>query len=352
MKRNANVELLRAASVLSVMWYHFSEMSGKGMSHSLVSPVLLMGGELGVTMMFVISGFGIYMLLEGKDYSYGAFVKSRFWKLAPEYYLCIGILLLLTDQAVYLDVIHIPNLLTHALFLHSLIPSHSAAISGVLWTLGVSMQFYLLAYWIYKLQKKSVLFSLALMGLSMLIKFWVFHFWLPGKGIESGHAYFVYGRQIYTALDNFIMGMLAAQLVRRGKLPGEKLALVLGLVTAGLLLVWMRRGFASLYQDTLLSHIWHILCATLCAALIYFACALRELKGIFVKPFHFVAKYSYGMYLWHLVITYTILENCGWTSSMRYVVLACILTAVSCGAGYVSARLGKALQPKAPAKIG
>lgn len=92
MQRNKNVEIIRAISLLLVMIYHFFVVSEKQISIPAVETLIGMGGEIGVTMFFVLSGFGIYTLLDSKaskDMTYGKFIFSRWRKLAPQYYICL-----------------------------------------------------------------------------------------------------------------------------------------------------------------------------------------------------------------------------------------------------------------------
>lgn len=346
MKRNTNVELVRAGSLLYVLLYHFCVVSGKGMTKPVLSPLLLMGGEVGVTLMFVISGFGVYMLLQSKECSYGAFLKGRFQKLAPEYYLCLGFLLLFSGASAYLNRMHAANLVTHVLFLHSFVPSHAGAINGVLWTMSVTMLFYVAAYWLYKLQKKSIVFPLLFAAASIAVKFCLYHVILPARGITESSLYFVYGRQIYSALDNFIVGMLVAELIGKRKKTATGLGLGITFAAGVCVLGWAWFGFRKgLYQDHFVGYIWHFVCAVLSGGLLYGVCTMKQITGFAVKPFHWVAKYSYGIYLWHLVLANTILANCTWAQALNYPVLALILTGLSCAVGYVSARAGRAFQP-------
>jgi len=346
MKRNKNVEIIRAISILLVMLYHFWVLSGKELSFVPVRTVISMGGELGVTMFFVLSGFGIYTLLDSetsRDIPYGKFIFSRWRKLAPQYYACLFVLLVLTEQAVFLAPEHSMVLISHVFFFHSFSPSWAGMINGALWTMGVMMQFYILAYFIYKLQKHNLLFSAVICLLSVGIKFALYHYMLPSSGNTEPVLYFVYGRQIYSALDNFVIGMISAQLAKRKTPPLHVLAIIL-ILAGTTLYLWSSAGLKrGIYTDTVMAYMWHFICAGICGAIIYAACLLPLLShpSPVVKFLHWVAKYSYGIYLWHLPIANAVLNHSAWIKNLPYILVIVILTTFSLAAGFMSAAANK-----------
>lgn len=350
MERNKNVEVLRACAILYVMLYHFYIVSGKNIPNSVISSLIGMGGEIGVIMFFVISGFGIYSLLDAKknsELTYTKFIFGRWKKLAPQYYICLFILLVLTDSAVYINPAYIMQIISHALFFHSLSPSWSGTINGVLWTMGVLMQFYILSFFIFKLQKKSICFPILLCIVSLFIKASIYHYILPNSENSNPIIYFVYGRQIYSALDNFIVGMLAAYFMNKKKINSDLISGIIFLVSVVVLLYWAYKGYKTgIYYDTFFSYIWHFISAILCSVMIYSACMIKQITNRLVIPLHWVARNNYGIYLWHLVITRKVLEFSQWAVSLNYFAFSVLIMCLSFIFGYISTKLDKVFLKK------
>lgn len=62
MKRIKNIDLLRAGAILYIMLYHCYVLSGQPwQSHTAIHTLLTLGGEVGVTLFFLLSGYGIYL---------------------------------------------------------------------------------------------------------------------------------------------------------------------------------------------------------------------------------------------------------------------------------------------------
>ena len=60
MKRIKNIDLLRAGAILYIMLYHCYVLSGQPwQSHTAIHTLLTLGGEVGVTLFFLLSGYGI-----------------------------------------------------------------------------------------------------------------------------------------------------------------------------------------------------------------------------------------------------------------------------------------------------
>lgn len=70
MKRIKNIDLLRAGAILYIMLYHCYVLSGQPwQAHTAIHTILTLGGEVGVTLFFLLSGYGIYLssLLRKKE---------------------------------------------------------------------------------------------------------------------------------------------------------------------------------------------------------------------------------------------------------------------------------------------
>ena len=68
MKRIKNIDLLRAGAILYIMLYHCYVLSGQPwQSHTAIHTLLTLGGEVGVTLFFLLSGYGIYLSLSSSE---------------------------------------------------------------------------------------------------------------------------------------------------------------------------------------------------------------------------------------------------------------------------------------------
>jgi len=104
-KRFENIEYCKAAALLLVLLYHYWVLSGSPEIHILgLRMLVFLGGEIGVTMFFVLSGFGIFCLLKNKEVSWFPFVKSRYKKIAPLYYFSIILIISITPGGRQLSV--------------------------------------------------------------------------------------------------------------------------------------------------------------------------------------------------------------------------------------------------------
>lgn len=68
MKRIKNIDLLRAGAILYIMLYHCYVLSGQPwQAHTALHVFLSFGGEIGVTLFFLLSGYGIYLSLASSE---------------------------------------------------------------------------------------------------------------------------------------------------------------------------------------------------------------------------------------------------------------------------------------------
>lgn len=349
MKRNRTIDVFRTIAILSVLIYHFYVLCNYPYAeYKLLNRIISTGGETGVTLFFIISGFGIFVSLQRMDtdgsLTYRSFLKKRFLRILPQYYLGLGVLLLITSNAQYLNRKGLFDIITHAIFLHNWFPSTHGSINGVLWSLGTIFQFYFIALFIYKLIKKSngILVYICSISLVIILKYFIYHYVFKYFAIEPSY-YFIYGRQIYTALDNFIAGMIIADLLINKKFDNIKSKIygTVFIASSIFAVFWLwQTETKSPYVDSLFGYSWHSVLCIILSVIIFSACNIKfNFKGIISRICFIIAKYQYGTYIWHFVIASTLISSSSWfnkISGSHFIVFTVIMLGICNVAGYFS----------------
>ncbi len=349
MKRNRTIDIFRTIAILSVLIYHFYVLCNYPYAeYKLLNRIISTGGETGVTLFFIISGFGIFVSLQKMDnngsLTYRSFLKKRFLRILPQYYLGLCVLLLITTNAQYLNKKGLFDIITHAIFLHNWFPSTHGSINSVLWSLGTIFQFYFIALFIYKLIKKSngILIYFCSISFVIILKYIIYHYVFKNFAIEPSY-YFIYGRQIYTALDNFIAGMIIADLLLNKKFENirSKAYGILLIVSSFFAVFWLwQTETKSPYVDSLFGYSWHSVLCIILSVIIFSACNIKvDFKGIISRICFIIAKYQYGTYIWHFVIASTLISSSSWFNKIsggHFIVFTVIMLGVCNGAGFFS----------------
>lgn len=309
MERNKNVDIFRAFSLLLVLVYHgWVLMGAQPFKYVLVTLLVSLGGEIGVTSFFALSGYGIYYSLRRMEASRGKidyieYAKKRLKRILPEYVLSIVVVVLFSFSA-YLSLEGIGNIVTHLLFIHNLFPKYHGSINGVLWTMGVIVQFYIIAPVLYKgIRKYGLKMELLCVIATILMKYFIYAFVLPHIG-RTDLAFFS-GRQLLTALDNFSVGMFIAYLIQEKKIHlGSEAAKFGGLLAIIEVICVCQLGMTyGIHTNNMSGYLWHSLLAmglgTIILCISYIRC--RE-QNIICKVLLWLSKYEYGIYVWHMLI--------------------------------------------------
>lgn len=346
-ERNYNIDILRALSTLLIVVYHGWVQCGSVPFRSgLLTTVISLGGEIGVTAFFALSGYGIYCSLHGSmekgELKFLPFVKKRIQRIVPQYYLCLLVVLLFTDGAMYLQQGHADNILTHLLLVHNLIPEHFGAINGVLWTLGVIFQFYFIAILLFKgFQKCGAWMYVFTLVFTIAVKAFVYSNVLPQFVADTSLNFFA-GRQLFTALDNFTIGMLAAHLlVHKGKKAGNVISIIGTALFGCLLVVVCYVGLSKgIHTNNVSGYVWHSAVALVLGVMMWmFAGISIPKENPITKGLLWISKCEYGIYLWHLVMINTLIAKSPFinellTAGYRKTVYI-IFTVLSVAVGYV-----------------
>lgn len=311
MERNFGVDLMRVLGLFMILTYHIHALGGILFSANNVFNVLVsLGGELGIVLFFVVSGFGVYnsigRLNQRKELSWHNFMKKRCLRIIPGYYLAILIPFFITSSAIWFSKENIGTLFTHLLFIHNFFPSSHGAINGALWTMGVIWQFYLIAIPLYKTLEKSTAIYLLIFFISILCSpIAVF----VTRQLECSEYFWIIAQQLPMVLNYFMLGMLVAKRIS-SKNNALKYNIFYVLRIAFIILIFLLYLFKIRFNANSFTLTFNgTIEALFFSGLLFNVSKIVWEKNFFFKVISFIAKYQYGIYLWHFITITNLLNN-------------------------------------------
>ena len=306
--RLAVLDGLRGIAVLLVLWYHIWEISWLPAPRPWLQ-FLPETGFVGVDLFFFISGFVIVypfvkaLIHDEAPPSWGHFAYRRAIKIVPSYVLCIVVLIAIGYAHFSSPAQAARDIITHLLFIHTWWGQTAGSINGVLWTLAVEVQFYLvfpLIWWLFS--RNPWITAGAMIAAAFVFRSYgqacCFHT-TAGLMLENLPSY----------LDTFAFGMISAYLyvqwrerIRSGVPRG--VALITALAGfAALTLLLQNLWAVRLSPDW--STVWQIHNRTLVGAsfvLIALGCLLSAgawQRAVANPVLLFLGVISYNLYLYH-----------------------------------------------------
>ena len=313
----ASADLMRIFCVFLIAWYHIWQQSW-------LNPVLKIGslrldfnpivrtGYLTVDLLLMLSGFLLFLpyarhLVEKTPLpSAGEYYKKRAARILPSYLLCIFVILFCfalpnneypSEKHMWVD------LLAHLTFTHNLHPLsyQSTHLNGVLWTLAVEVQFYLIAPLVCRaFMKKPFWMYLIMTGAAFVYRFC---YVLP---MDDCTAYL---NRLPAMLDVYANGMMSAlvyvMLCRHMRRAGWKsLIMTVIAVLCGIAIYQMMRnqsrasGYSAIHAGQLLRRFQ--LSAASAGFLVSAGLGLNWLcRLISSKPVRWLSMISFNVYIWH-----------------------------------------------------
>ncbi len=229
--RMAAPDVLRVASIFIVAWFHIWQQSwldpGFHIGNFYVNlQQIVRHGYMMVDEMLLLSGF-LLALPVARRHLRGelpetpeAFYRKRIWRIVPSYYLVVMLMLLwVLPRGLYRSGwMMAKDLWAHLTFTNTLFFDSYllSPLSGVLWTLAVEVQFYIL----WPLLARAFVRRPGRTCLIMTALAFSYRVWVYGEGDCS-----MYFNQLPAQLDLYACGMGAAYVLARleqGGMPKEK----------------------------------------------------------------------------------------------------------------------------------
>ncbi|HEX4374032.1 MAG TPA: acyltransferase [Puia sp.] len=302
------VDGLRAFAVLGVIWAHvwmfFGNLPMKFFGFDLNK--LFSFGGIGVDLFFVISGFCMYLMHAKNNHgkfgteNYKNFISKRWKRIAPAFY--VAVIFSATIYFFSTKIFPAKSVIFHFLFIN--IFDGQNFLSPPFWSLSTEWQFYLILPLIFIADKKGKwIFTrvFVLMLVSFLFRVALFQRYNFQPGIT------VTTYEIWYRFVEFGFGILAAKFyMEKKKLPyflSGFIGFIISFAIAFAGRIFMYNEFIVKFGKNefiiraLAEPVLTLGFALMILNLITTASVFKKI--ISSRPFLFVGKISYSMYLWH-----------------------------------------------------
>ncbi len=303
---------MRGIAVLLVLWYHIWEISWLPAPWPWLQWIPETG-FIGVPLFFFLSGFVITFPFVRAQFAgerlptWGHFAWRRFIKIVPSYVLSIAIAYAIGYAALNrAGAAPWQEILTHLLFIHTWWQSTYGSINGVLWTLAVEVEFYLifpLIWWCFR-RRPLVTFG-AMVAIAML---WRIH----AAQCCFSHQMPLLVENLPGYLDIFACGMLSAWIFARfghrlrapRTSPAMPVIAIAGAVLLCVLLIGMfNERMLPQWQTALQIYTRPLYGLSFAAIAVGSLAAPRFWEVLLANaPLRFMAFISYNLYLYHQMV--------------------------------------------------
>jgi peptidoglycan/LPS O-acetylase OafA/YrhL len=314
--RIATIDGLRAIAIAAVLYFHYWQITWQW---QFVIPVVHWSPEpiaetgfLGVALFFFISGF-VLMLPYAQAHFAGTapptirhFASRRLLKIVPSYIL-VSVVMIAVGYQTYTNFgDEFRDIAFHLLFIHNWFAATANSINGVMWSLAVEVQFYVLfPLLVLVFVRRPLWTTLGLFAVANGYRVWVLlsNHYFSRQRIEQLPAY----------IDFFAAGMLAAYtyvwIASRHPDFARRSWFFTGLSVAGFIGLWYLVADCSVHRS---DNEWPLLWVVEWRSVLAVACFAIGLGSLFAVTFYqrilanrvslFIAAISYNLYLWHQVL--------------------------------------------------
>lgn len=314
------IDGLRAIAVIGVMWKHllgFYENVPLMVGKININKAISIAGN-GVDLFFVISGFCMYLMYVAKAGSfklneYGNFLKKRFMRIAPAFYVLIAVEVI--RHMVQYGNFPTETFLYHVFFISIFLPVHND-FAPHYWSLATEWHFYLVLPFLFigiKNRKHIIRRILAMIVICIIFRLFLYYDHrsdLLEKNTIPADA-------IWYRFAEFGFGIIAAKLyLDKYQLPvwfRGFLGFILSFLIAYAGRIFMLTEFVNLFGNYgfIIRALGDPLMTLGFSIMMYNLISTKSIfSGFFsCKPMLFIGRISYSMYLWHFII-------CLWVSRL------------------------------------
>lgn len=310
------IDGLRTLAVMGVLWTHvwmfFKNIPMK------IGPVdinrIIAFGRHGVDLFFVISGFCMYLMYASRIDHFNAsnffgFLKKRWFRIAPAFY---AIVIFDSFLMLYkLGIFPFRELSFHLLFINIFLGKHDFA--PHYWSLATEFHFYLLFPFLFlrlKSQRDLTIRIIVLMLICLVFRLVLFYDHLEEVLAKET----ITSTAIWYRFIEFGWGIMAAQIyVLKKTLPRWAVGssgIILGFIISYIGKIFITTEFVSHFGAD--AFVFRALGEPLMTfGFSWILISLISTENLFnrilsVRPFLFLGKISYSMYLWHWIVGQTL----------------------------------------------
>lgn len=295
-------------------------------------------------MFFIISAYLTWTALDKKPVGYIEFLKKRYKRMAPLYYVSLAVAVLVPAFKVF--NISIENYIFHIVFLNGLNPQWCNAIIGVEWYIADLALFYLMIPCLRKLitnLKTAViafLASAALSSCALAIANHVFSIQIAES--NAYEAYFHTSFIVYQ-IPVLIVGIILYYLIK--EIAESRISRSLADGVFGMVAMAASIGFVVLHLNK------RYMTSSVIAGLLFGFLFLlfsgidnKFFAGRVLKPFVFVGKYSFGIYCFHQIVINCVMRYAfNKESLLQWTIVYLTIAVISCLVGYATEKAEKRL---------
>lgn len=313
---NPRLHGLRAVAALAVLVFHWADFfvmydylgaAGQKYFGLVIVDYFVRFGWLGVPLFFILSGYLLSDILFSSRVSTGEFFRRRFVRIYPAVWAQLLLFFLFAGivpgwKQVELSLSTVANF-----FLYIYLPPWNAApINGVWWTLPVELSFYLLLPFLVFICKRISVWGLFVLSMAISIGWRGLLLWWVDA--ESYIPYIPRLDALPGMLVYFCAGMVLAKVTHTPPLSHRLLWLIPPGICVVLVLVFLRSVIDSYWSGHWLLVCLPVLMAPGIAAVIWLLSqGVPGFKWLGAQPLVWLGEISFGIYLWHLPVLWTLI---------------------------------------------